>query len=120
MQPPGPATYGGAEISQTQGIRDDWPPRRVVTPQTAGMLAARRNRGWSLRRAAREIGCSFGTVAHLEKGRRAPSLTTAYAIIDAYGLGHRQAQQLLDDAVDDAGKSSPYKSDPSLVHRGSR
>ena len=87
-----------------------WPPRRTVSPELAAMLAAaRRRRGWSLRRAAREIGCSPGTVVHLEKSRRAPSVILAWDIIRAYRLGDAQADMLLDDAVDDAGKSSPYK-----------
>jgi len=108
MQAPGLATCGGAKISETR-VRE-WPPRRLVTLEVAEMLAAaRRNRGWSLRRAAREIGCTPGTVVHLEKRRRAPSTVLAGNIIDAYDLDDAQADMLLAEAVDNAGRSSPYK-----------
>lgn len=87
----------------------EWSGRRVISPGLAAMLAdARRARGLSLRAAARLAGCSAGTIVHLEKGRRAPSVITAWGIIDAYRLGPRQTAQLMDEAVD-AGKSSPWK-----------
>ena len=58
------------------------------------MLAeARHARGWWLRQAA----------------RRAPSLILAESIIDAYGLDGYRAAMLLSEAVDNAGKSSPYR-----------
>jgi transcriptional regulator with XRE-family HTH domain len=74
------------------------------------MLAdARRGRGWSLREAARRIGCAPGTVVHLERGRRAPSVVLAHGIVGAYRLDDHQADMLMAEAVDNAGKSSPYK-----------
>jgi DNA-binding XRE family transcriptional regulator len=88
----------------------EFPPRRTVSPQVAEMLAAaRRGRGLSIRQAAGLIGCAPGTVVHLEKGRRAPSLITARAVIAAYRLGPDAAALLLADAVHDAGKCSPYR-----------
>lgn len=87
-----------------------WPPRRTVTPAVAAILAAaRQDHGWSLREAARRIGCAPGTVVHLEAARRAPSVITAQSIIDAYDLDDDQADMLMAEAVDGAGKSSPYK-----------
>jgi transcriptional regulator with XRE-family HTH domain len=95
--------------SPGHGARE-WPDRRAITPALAAMLTgARRARGLSLRQAARRAGCSAGTIAHLEKGRRAPSVITAQGIIDAYQLGPREAEWLMAEAVDDAGKSSPWK-----------
>ena len=95
------------------------------------MLAdVRRDREWSVREAARRIGCAHGTVAHLENGRRAPSVSLAWDIVDAYDLDDGQADMLLAEAVDNAGRSSPYKRRPTfgerafpppyMVHRGSR
>lgn len=87
-----------------------WPDRRVISPALAAMLTeARRARGLSLRKAARLAGCTPGTIVHLEKGRRAPSLITAWGIIGAYKLGPFEAERLMAEAVDDVGKNSPYK-----------
>jgi transcriptional regulator with XRE-family HTH domain len=98
-----------APDSPGRGARP-WPGRRVITPALAAMLAnARRSRGLSLRQAARRAGCTPGTIVHLERGRRVPSVITALGIIRAYRLDPVQAEQLLAEAVDDAGKSSPWK-----------
>jgi len=87
-----------------------WAPRRTITRELAQALAdARRARGWSLREAARRIGCAHGTVAHLERGRRAPSVVMAESIADAYRLDDQWALRLLAEAVEGAGKDSPYK-----------
>lgn len=87
-----------------------WPGRRVISPALAAMLTeARRARGLSLRKAARLAGCTPGTIVHLEKGRCAPSVITASGIIDAYKLGPCEAERLMAEAVDGAGKNSPYK-----------
>lgn len=51
-------------------------------------------------------------MVHLEKARRAPSGITAERIIDAYDLDDDQASMLMTEAVDSAGKSSPYKLRP--------
>jgi DNA-binding XRE family transcriptional regulator len=87
-----------------------YPPRRELPADVAGMVAtARRRRGWGVREAARRIGVSPGTIVHLEKGRRAPSVIVAENIIDAYRLPDESAEMLLAVAVTDAGRSSPFK-----------
>jgi transcriptional regulator with XRE-family HTH domain len=87
-----------------------WNPRRAVPPDVAAMLAeARRNRGWSIREAARRAGVTPGTIVHLEAARRAPSIIVAEDIIEAYGLPPRDAARLRNAAVTDAGRSSPLR-----------
>jgi len=73
------------------------------------LAAARRRRGWSLREAARNVGVAFGTIAHLEHARRAPSATVARNIIRAYQLTEAEADMLCAEAVELAGKDSPFK-----------
>jgi transcriptional regulator with XRE-family HTH domain len=75
------------------------------------MLAdARRGRGWSLREAGRRAGVTPGTIVHLEKARRAPSILVAEDIIDAYELPNDCAEMLRSAAVTDAGRSYPGRS----------
>jgi len=82
---------------------DSW--RHVVTPETAAMLtSARRRHGWSFRLAARNVGVSVGMIAELEAGRRAPSVTVAYLLIENYELSQRESAQLLADAVEGVGR----------------
>jgi transcriptional regulator with XRE-family HTH domain len=74
------------------------------------MLAgARRQRGWSLREAARRADVSPGTIVHLEKARRAPSIVVAERIIDVYRLADTEAGMLRAEAVEGAGWDSPFK-----------
>jgi transcriptional regulator with XRE-family HTH domain len=74
------------------------------------MLAeVRLGRRWSIREAARRAKCSPGTIVHLEQARRAPSMIMAMDIADGYELDDRQTDLLLAEAVDNAGRSSPYK-----------
>ena len=80
-------------------------PRRTVDTATAAMLAAaRRAGGWSLREAARRASVTPGTIVHLEKARRAPSIVVAEDIIAGYRLGFAEAEQLRAQAVTDVGK----------------
>jgi transcriptional regulator with XRE-family HTH domain len=91
------------------GVRED-STRRAVTPELAEMLAAaRRRRGWSLRDVAQNVGVSAGTIAHLQKARRAPSTVVAESIIRTYGLSPAEAAMLLAEAVEGAGWDSPFK-----------
>jgi transcriptional regulator with XRE-family HTH domain len=83
--------------------------RRALPPELGAMLAqARRDHGWSLREAARRVGVTPGTIVHLEKARRAPSLAVAEDIIAAYRLGSFDAERLRSAAVA-AGRSSPFR-----------
>jgi transcriptional regulator with XRE-family HTH domain len=94
---------------EPHGARED-STRRTITPDLAAMLAdARRRRGWSLREAGRNVGVAYGTIAHLEHGRRAPSTVVAGRIIGAYRLSPTEAAMLLAEAVEGAGWDSPFK-----------
>jgi len=98
-----------APVPQPHG-KHPYPPRRTLPDDVAAMLAAaRRERGWSLREAARRAGVAAGTIVHLEKGRRAPSIIVAEDIIRAYRLGGLDAGRLRSAAVTDAGRSSPLR-----------
>ena len=91
------------------GAREDT-TRHTVTPDLAAMLAyARRRRGWSQREAARKIKVAYGMIGHLEHCRRAPSASLAEEIIDAYQLNPAEADMLRAEAVEDAGRDSPYR-----------
>jgi transcriptional regulator with XRE-family HTH domain len=84
--------------------------RRAVTPDLAAMLrSARTGRGWSVRQAAQRAGVTPGTIAHLERARRSPSLIVAEAIAGAYELEPAAARALLAEAVSGAGRSSPFR-----------
>jgi len=97
------------QIPPPRGARR-FQPRRTLPPDVAAMLAAaRRERGLSVREAARRAGVTAGTIIHLEKGRRAPSIIVAEGLIGAYRLAGRDAAMLRDAAVTDAGRSSPLR-----------
>jgi hypothetical protein len=73
------------------------------------LAAARRRRRWCLREAARNVQVAYGTIAHLEHGRRAPSTVVAENLITAYRLSPGEAAMLRAEAVEGAGWDSPYK-----------
>lgn len=97
-----------ADSPQGHGAHDQ-STRRTISSDLAAMLtAARHRRGWSLREAARNVGVAYGTIAHLEHGRRAPSTVVARNLIAAYELTEDEADMLRAEAVDGAGKDSPF------------
>ena len=96
-----------ADSPEGHGVRNE-STRRTVRSDLAAMLAAARRRGWSLREAARNVGVAYGTIAHLEHGRRAPSAVVARNLIHAYELTEADAAMLTAEAVEGAGKDSPY------------
>ena len=98
-----------ATFPEPHGAREET-TRHTVTPELAAMLAdARRRRGWGQREAARNAEVSYGMIGHLEHGRRAPSAAVAENLIDAYQLGPAEAAMLRAEAVEDAGRSYPFK-----------
>ena len=98
-----------APASLTRGARPHR-PRRTIPPAVAEMLAAaRRKHRWSIREAARRVNVAPGTIVHLEKARRAPSVIVAEDIIYGYRLGLAEADMLRAAAVADAGRSSPWR-----------
>jgi transcriptional regulator with XRE-family HTH domain len=98
-----------ATFPEPHGAREET-TRHTVTPELAAMLlAARRRRGWSQREAARNVEVACGTIGHLEHGRRAPSTVVAENLIEAYQLDPGEAAMLRAEAVEDAGRSYPFK-----------
>ena len=91
--------------------------RRTISSELAEVLAAARHRlGLSVREAARRADVAVGTIVHLEKARRAPSIVVAENLIDAYWLGPNEAAMLRAEAVRGAGKDSPYKKHPTVIY----
>lgn len=63
------------------------PPSRELVPGFAEMLrAARERRGWTQTELAERAGVSQVTACEVERGRRAPSLRVASALVRALGL----------------------------------
>lgn len=73
------------------------------------LTAARKAHRWSLREAARRVGCTPGSIVHWEAGRRAPSAYYADRLIMVYDLSDDDAEELWAEAVPDAGLSSPWR-----------
>ena len=79
--------------------------RHVVSDATAVDLhSARAARGWSLRKAAVELGISYQHLHHLERARRAPSPSVAEALIVGLGLGPTASARLRSEAVHGRGR----------------
>ncbi len=78
------------------------PPLDLATAQA--LARARLERNWSYRDAAEATGVSPSHLWALEHARRAPSLTVAAAIINAYRLKGAVADAVFRQAVDDAGR----------------
>ena len=106
-------TVGPARPLDPEARRDHRCPRCGMNVErrppldaaTARALArARLERNWSYRDAAEATGVSPSHLWALEHARRAPSLTVAAAIINAYGLKGALADALTAQAVDDAGR----------------
>jgi hypothetical protein len=74
---------------EPHGAREDT-TRCTITPELAAMVA-------------------YGTIAHLEHARRAPSAVVTRNIIRAYQPTEAEAEMLLAEAVEGAGQDSPYK-----------
>ena len=98
-----------AHIPEGHGAREETTRHTVTTELAAMLAAARRRRGWSQREAARKIGVAYGMIGHLEHCRRAPSASLAEEIIDAYQLDPGEADMLWAEAVQGAGRDSPFR-----------
>jgi AcrR family transcriptional regulator/DNA-binding XRE family transcriptional regulator len=75
----------------------------VVEDVGGHIRAARRRRGWSVRRLAAEIGVSVGTVSAIENGRTGLTVARLTAIADALGTDPRV---LLADREDHASPAA--------------
>jgi ribosome-binding protein aMBF1 (putative translation factor) len=97
------------DFPEGHGAREET-TRHVITPRLAAMLAAARRRlSWSQRDAARKTGVAYGMIGHLEHCRRAPSAVLAEAIVTAYELGPAEGAMLRAEAVEGAGRDSPFR-----------
>lgn len=95
--------------SALSGERSEDSYRSCLPAEVGRMLAVRRRgRGWSVRQAARRVGCCYGMVGMLETGRRAPSVPLAMDLADAYRLPLEDRRVLLAHAIPGAGRDSPY------------
>lgn len=95
------------------------PYRKAADPRPQGHRAmhseavrrsltdARRRRGWSFPRAARETGISLGHLEGLEAGRWRCSTVVARLLVATLKLSMDDAAALLDEAAVDAGRSRP-------------
>jgi len=97
------------------GVDDPWwrnrAPQRHLDPLIGRALrAARRRRGWSLRRAANMIDISAGYLCLLEQGKRVPSTIVAASLVAVYSdIPVDVVANLQIAARPYAGRSSPYK-----------
>ena len=89
---------------------DRAPGRHLPDDVALGLLEAREAAGWSLREVARRVGIGAPHLCRLENGTRVPSRTLAVALVELYGLEHRDpdtARRLYALAVPDAGCDHP-------------
>jgi DNA-binding XRE family transcriptional regulator len=93
---------------------------RRDAPSLPSSRDARRRCGWSLREAGRNVGVAHGTIAHLEKARRAPSVVVARNIIRTYRLTDPEAAMLRAEAVEGAGWDSPFEEAELGIHLDER
>jgi len=103
-------TPGAADRRQV----DPWWRSRVeqrdLPPDVAALLTvARQLRGWSVRTAAQQVGCSPTHLGRLERGERVPSVALAWDLAAVLQLGRRDAERLVSVAAPYAGRSSPLR-----------
>lgn len=84
-------------------------PHRL-SPETGAMLRdVRKERGWNLDRASREVGVHLSHLWRMEAGQAAPSTALATDIVFAYGLNRDQARILMSESVPGVGRSKPSR-----------
>ncbi|NGN65118.1 cupin domain-containing protein [Streptomyces sp. A7024] len=71
----------------------------AVPPVGDRIRQVRLDRGWSLRRLAREIGVSASLVSQIENGKSQPSVSTLYAITTALSVTVDHLFEVREDAV---------------------
>ncbi len=82
--------------------------RHRLDPAIGAMLARRRRQlGWSYRQAGHRTGISYGMLAMMERGQRAPSIIVATLLARAYRLTEADTAWLLSGALADVGRDWP-------------
>lgn len=97
--------------------RKPWDPpwrsrtaHRSCDPRAAAVLAVyRRTHGWTVSEAARQSGVSRRMIGMLERAQRRPSVSTAEALITAYGIPGDHAEDVRAVALPSVGRDSPYR-----------
>ena len=95
----------------------------AVSPETAGMLKARRlELGWTLKQAGDACGYSAEMIRLLEAARRAPKVYGAEDIVKAYGLEGEDAERLMRESVPlglifDRLKSGASRVEDTVINR---
>jgi transcriptional regulator with XRE-family HTH domain len=97
--------------------------RSMRNPDVAALLArARTAAGLSQVQAACLAGISTGTVSMLEHGKRRPSTVVAGRLADVYRMPDVARELLMDEALPNVGKASPWHSviwrQPVVKRRG--
>jgi len=83
---------------------------RSLPADVAGMLTrSRQSLGWTQAQAAAVTGVSRPAICLLELGQRRPSTALALALVTGYCLTGKDAERLLDVALPNVGRSSPYR-----------
>jgi transcriptional regulator with XRE-family HTH domain len=91
-------------VTNTTGVSGQLPPELAEV-----LHAARVRRGWSYREAARRVGIGVGYMHALDHGHRRPSYSIALALADALALDPHTADDLIEQAVIDAGRDHPVR-----------
>jgi transcriptional regulator with XRE-family HTH domain len=79
-------------------------PHRL-TPETGAMLRdARKQKRWTLEKAAQEVGVHLSHLSRMETGRSAPSTALAMDLVFVFQLDHDQARRLISEAVPGVGR----------------
>jgi DNA-binding XRE family transcriptional regulator len=83
---------------------------RSCNPRAAAVLQVyRRTHGWTISEAARRSGVSRRMIGMLERAQRRPSISTAEALITAYGIPGGHAEDVRAVALPNVGRDSPYR-----------
>jgi transcriptional regulator with XRE-family HTH domain len=90
---------------------------RSLPPDVAAMLRqARLARGWTKSAAAGYTRVSRRMLTLLEQGQRRPSIVLAESLAQAYRLDPEDSARLMQAAVHNAGRDSPYRNPANVFH----
>jgi transcriptional regulator with XRE-family HTH domain len=93
--------------------RPSYAARSMLNPDVAVFLRrVRQLHGLTGAQAARLAGISPGMLSMLEHGKRRPSVVVAERIADAYKIPHDARGLLMAEAIEGAGKDSPFRRGP--------
>lgn len=79
--------------------------QQLSRPMAHKLAMCRATRGWTLAKAAAEIGCSISSIHAYENAQRVPSVPVAGDIARAYRLNQEDTIALMAEAVTNAGRA---------------